>query len=1070
MAFLQAGSDKGATSRSFLSTLARKTTRRRKFAYNSTDRQIDDEIRVNPVAPAPGFNRFPQSTPASTALNDSGPPTSLHSTVMMRQPVSSYQNTKALDSHDSHEWNSVALSSENCGIFLRPDDFLRSRTIGMVDSNECAIPHKETFNTIGARSGYQTNITRPLTAIPDEKSLIRSLEQRYSTSIGTITSLTDDAIDPIQFLSCPKLISQMRNVSRIDFSSYCLHNIVLQREMPLCSSSSAEDDNNDPVNKYLGNLDLLPNLKMLRLASTNLTSARFLAKLKNLEYCDLSHNKIADLTDLSVECEVLNSRLKIRHLDLRWNLIAEKADLSLNRLSLYFPVLKMFDLTGCPLISVTESAVGTKGKAFIELSQVVVHHLSTLEKFCGLAVDWQEGENAPYMSRGSIVPDAAKPVLGSKLNESSRPLEDSQKLPIISAPSSQPNSRCGSPEAAFFSFAPATKRLVQEPGDAAFKETAGARMHVPNFGDRPPAAQGPKSNGVDMAQMSANSWPTAERAPETQTNAAPADSWITVVRVQAEPPRPPSEQTEHRDPVPLSQGHTVPNANANTRGSLSLPTPKTPVTVRPNTDYSTLRTPPMMMAAASCSDACKPTRSLLPARSSPTAKSEAGASPVSCSTRASYEAAVSNLEPSMKAHDKDKAGLEPGTLRNLRLPNTYDETRVHPRRVLRDQPDASMLESTTNAQRRKRDPPVSLIGVELSLDSIQKAQQFVWEDPSIKHGGRWQLKRSSEGRTCINGYSPMELLPLPSDFPTLEEIQSLSQLLGETVEQCAEVEEDIRTSYEELRLLRNELLRSLVEFSKLRGTFFACLRRLGVAFQNRHPSVPADANVFVKFGLKIAERSESASRGLMLYVKSLGLENQFIAQSLQSQGGRATDFFTCSSNMTRSEAIDVIATWCLQEHSAEVFTSYLGTQLFCDFTAAVADPSSVMAYVSMVLKSHLPTDEMVCKEENMLQSLAALEQDINDIIVTDCNKCDLLPQVQSDPKFSISVVQLTDAAVRLKGSHSVFVPRILKLFLEHTKKADEVQGLLSLHRSALVMVTETKSRLKGLLEATATKC
>eukprot|EP01056_Protomagalhaensia_sp_Gyna25_P001038 Protomagalhaensia_sp_Gyna_25__1037@NODE_14_length_8401_cov_301_835924_g10_i0_p2_GENE_NODE_14_length_8401_cov_301_835924_g10_i0NODE_14_length_8401_cov_301_835924_g10_i0_p2_ORF_typecomplete_len408_score50_32DUF3408/PF11888_8/0_31DUF3408/PF11888_8/6_6e03DUF3408/PF11888_8/1_3e04RhoGEF/PF00621_20/1_4e03RhoGEF/PF00621_20/0_45_NODE_14_length_8401_cov_301_835924_g10_i09392162 len=377
-----------------------------------------------------------------------------------------------------------------------------------------------------------------------------------------------------------------------------------------------------------------------------------------------------------------------------------------------------------------------------------------------------------------------------------------------------------------------------------------------------------------------------------------------------------------------------------------------------------------------------------------------------------------------------------------------------------------------------------------------------------------------------------ESSPAAEEFITLEMIQSVSQLLGETLDQCNEVEEDIRQVYDAREEGRDELVRSLSEFAKLRSTFFACLRRLSVAYNSERlaggiglhmPSTAplaagprstggAESNIFVQYGLKISERSEIVSRGLISHVKSLRFDNQSITQSLQSQGGRAMDFFTVPSanwglspsavnvatavhasssfpRMSQSEAITTIASWCLQEKSAEIFTSYLATQFFSDFISIEEDPSSVTAYVSNVLKSHLPTQELIETEAKYLYLLAGLEREVLEVIAqqrsssrrvsqsvinenqlgashNDTMYYTLPSMANSIGPDRFSVNQLIDAAVRLRDSHNVCIPRLLKLFLDDTKKSEELESLLSLHRSALEMVAEIKSRLRRLLEAT----
>eukprot|EP01053_Blabericola_migrator_P002100 Blabericola_migrator_1__2099@NODE_157_length_12604_cov_91_609237_g137_i0_p1_GENE_NODE_157_length_12604_cov_91_609237_g137_i0NODE_157_length_12604_cov_91_609237_g137_i0_p1_ORF_typecomplete_len1049_score135_16LRR_4/PF12799_7/1_2e07LRR_4/PF12799_7/0_00066LRR_9/PF14580_6/3_4e12LRR_8/PF13855_6/0_002LRR_8/PF13855_6/0_026LRR_6/PF13516_6/3_6LRR_6/PF13516_6/0_096LRR_6/PF13516_6/1_4e02LRR_1/PF00560_33/2e02LRR_1/PF00560_33/1_5LRR_1/PF00560_33/54_NODE_157_length_12604_cov_91_609237_g137_i064499595 len=946
------------SSRSFLAALTRKSGRRRK--YGSTDRRsMDTAIRRT-------------STIRSDQMVNKIEPYE----VSPGMKVSSF--CAALDSAQSNEWNSVALSSSdhplpNPAVFQNSHQFPESR----VEEGPNSVQYVKTggsdqSETSGRR--YTDIMSTNPRATPtkqgtimsqqDEASLIASLEQRYSTSISQITSLTDDAVDPMDFLSCRSLLLQMKELSSVDFTSYCFHNVILQSQ-----KFSATLCGGDPINDLLSNLSLLSNLKMLRLAATSITSLKFLAKLPQLEYCDLSHNKISDLTDLAVECAVINTgaSLNLRHLDLRWNLISDKTDLALPRLHQHLGKLKILDLTGCPIVTSVEGPSGSRGAQFFDLAYEITRpFLKQVDIFCGATLDKTPTDD-----------DSPRPGGSSHINS---PMMNSTSLPL--APDFWKNlnpiaSPRNSVDKQFFSFSPSQQSSL-------------------------PAKTSPR------------------KPPLPSTVEAPREPTLPSF---GGPLQLPEIGGAHALPRRLSHGLPRVATDTSTKESLTLETPVTPPMLRPTAGEE----PSPVHAGGSNERMCKPARSLLAARASPSGKSEAGASPVSCSTRASYEAAVT------------ESTLEAGVLRNLRLPDTQEITRVAPRRVLRDQPDASMLEAAVKEQ---ADRPVSLMGVELPVESLRKAKQFVYEDPSAKskaspkipkykppkNNSPWKRENvffeyppDAKLPTTTSPPCTVELMRAQEEFPTLEEIQEVSHLLGETLDQCTEVEDEIKQAYDYMAEIRGELIRSLTEFSKLRTTYFACLRRLGVAYANHklsastplsapssslgfhHSSAFAEtpqsspqlatgfeSNVFVQLGLTISERSETISRGLILYVKSLSRfdNNHPITQSLQSQGGRATDFFTAppaaaaASDMTQDDAVNTIASWCLQHKSAEIFTSYLGTQFFSDFISIQrgGGPSNVMAYVGNVLKSHLPTQDFIASEDRYIDALADLERAVLDFI------------------------------------------------------------------------------------------
>lgn len=109
--------------------------------------------------------------------------------------------------------------------------------------------------------------------------------------------------------------------------------------------------------------------------------------------------------------------------------------------------------------------------------------------------------------------------------------------------------------------------------------------------------------------------------------------------------------------------------------------------------------------------------------------------PKSCSTRASVTLpgtpSILDRRPHTVTSGDDSGDTgTPGMLRNLKLPDTAEHTRIHPRRPLRDQPDASQLEAAANASQQ---PPVSLIGVHLSQESLRLAESALYDDPYMRH-------------------------------------------------------------------------------------------------------------------------------------------------------------------------------------------------------------------------------------------------------------------------------------------------------------------------------------------------
>lgn len=65
-------------------------------------------------------------------------------------------------------------------------------------------------------------------------------------------------------------------------------------------------------------------------------------------------------------------------------------------------------------------------------------------------------------------------------------------------------------------------------------------------------------------------------------------------------------------------------------------------------------------------------------------------------------------------------------------------------RLLRDQPDASQLEAA-EGRRAADPPPISLIGVHLSEDSVRLAERALEEDPAVRHRPRNRHKTSIAG-------------------------------------------------------------------------------------------------------------------------------------------------------------------------------------------------------------------------------------------------------------------------------------------------------------------------------------
>lgn len=193
------------------------------------------------------------------------------------------------------------------------------------------------------------------------------LESRFGQKIKDIQDITENDIDPIQFLQFPCVLKQMQSLRTIQFSYPRLG------ELNNSSYKLAAGDGHPEAD--LSNLSLVPHLQTLTLSGCKLTTARFLSKLPRLKRAYLNNNLIYDLGDLASDCERVV--LQLLRLDLSNNTLPDNKALALDRLSKALPHLESLNLIGCPLLTLKSSA-----PAIEEIGTFVATWCPNLEVFC----------------------------------------------------------------------------------------------------------------------------------------------------------------------------------------------------------------------------------------------------------------------------------------------------------------------------------------------------------------------------------------------------------------------------------------------------------------------------------------------------------------------------------------------------------------------------------------------------------------------------------------------------------------------------------------------------------------
>lgn len=574
-------------------------------------------------------------------------------------------------------------------------------------------------------------------------------------SLSQVVTLTEVNINPIEFLSRPALIKRFIGLRQIDFSGVSL----IQPSMYIIKDSDHPYDPNDHI---LAKLHLLPNLRSLRLSYCSLTTARFLAALPRLEYCDLSHNCIFDLSDLAFDLQKNGRSLNLQHIDLSYNTLPHPSSLTLEKLGPYLPCLRRLDLKNCPVLKYSAEIV----------RKAAQEYLYDLDTFCGITIDRTTHCQEELFTFSPNTDSHRASTAEDYRKQPESQTDFSEQVANLTRQSDSPSTATSGPsKTPDFSEIPDYQELAYVPRPLGIDEiirkpeshrpsglvTYSSQKKNPlegsgqDTGISVPKSQELIRDSIGLVRNS-NNEPTRvktslarwrDESLNNRSSDVGRSSGTKIANTQPlqvlHPRKSYSQESEtHRNcqiqDLDKSQG--VPNGSR--QHELDDQKPSVPEE-GPSGKLASRREMPDTLSNLALETPRTPVlHEIGKEHTGPLVDSHFG------QPYRDHRSPVNAMDSPHFVESAPKQ-LSPGTLTNLKLPDMHAATWVQPRRTLRDQPDAAMLQLEAV---KASEAPVSLIGVKLvDNNSIILAEQSLAEDPAFKRRQAGIRKLNESRRT-----------------------------------------------------------------------------------------------------------------------------------------------------------------------------------------------------------------------------------------------------------------------------------------------------------------------------------